>query len=123
MTHRCVRGVRLYLVAALSAAGLLGCDGNPLVQRWGQLGCTRNLGQDENRVLTVSKYLRIEPGMTYEQAVAVLNVPPECRPPDIDQVTRNAEVTLHWFTPNGARLILYLRGKVVTRKWATGLRE
>jgi hypothetical protein len=123
MSHSYVRVTRLCLVAALPAVGLLGCNWNPLDRGFSQLMYSRNLDQDENRVMTVSKYLRIEPGMTYDQVIAILDVPPAYRPPNIDQVARNADVTLTWFTASGAKLRLHLRGKVVTDKWAVGLQE
>ena len=78
---------------------------------------TRNVGQDEGKVLTIAKYERIKAGMTYRELITLLNVPPEHQPEDIEDLESRTAVSLTWFTAAGPRLTVILRkGKVIEKR-------
>ena len=83
-----------------------------------------NLFDDAANVLTLAKYEQIQPGMTYDQAIAILAVPENRQPPDMKYVGPQSDVELKWFGgPGDAQsLTIQMKGKIVTGKAQTGLK-
>jgi hypothetical protein len=87
------------------------------------LKSSQNLFDAAAEVLTLAKYEQIKPGMTYDELVAVLAIPDNKRPADIELVGPESDVELKWFGgPDDALSItVKMKGKVVTDKSQTGL--
>ena len=87
------------------------------------LNSRQNLFDEADRVLTLAKYEQIQPGMTYDDVIAALEIPESKRPSDIGLVGPDADVELTWFGgENDARSItVKLKGRVVVNKSQTGL--
>src|SRR5438067_569636 len=104
------------VVAAL-AVGLFGCGGNApssappaglgassaastpkFTVRVNNLRWNQNLHLQADRVLTPSNYAKIQPGMTYEEVIAILDLPPGPLRPDDDMkyVGPESDVELSW---------------------------
>jgi hypothetical protein len=81
--------------------------------------------RESDRVFTLAKYEAIKPGMSYEEVIAVLEIPPGVLRPDDDMKSVGPEspVELTWFDgPKTERSItVKLRGKIVIEKAQTGL--
>ena len=80
-----------------------------------------HLFKDEQQILTLAKYEKIHPGMTYDELTAVLGLPADrWRPPDIEYVSVEGPVKLTLTAgadQNEARSITVdLKGKTVTGK-------
>lgn len=88
------------------------------------LSSSQNLFDAAGEVLTLEKYERIQPGMTYDQLLAVLDLPENKLPADMDLVGPESDVELKWFGgPNGSLSItVKLKGKTVIEKSQTGLK-
>lgn len=87
------------------------------------LTSSQNLFDAADQVLTLAKYEQIQPGMTYEQVVSVLEIPEHKRPADIDLVGPQSDVELKWFGGENGRtsITVKLKGKTVVSKSQTGL--
>lgn len=90
--------------------------------RWDQ---TFHDKRQADRVFTLAKYEAIKPGMTYEEVLAILEIPPGPLRPDDDMrwVGPESPVELTWF--GGAKkersITIKLRGKTVVEKAQSGL--
>jgi hypothetical protein len=82
-----------------------------------------NLFEDADKVLTLAKYEQIQPGMSYDQVVAILEIPEAKRPPDMELIGPESDVELKWFGgENDARSItIKLKGKTVVEVAHSGL--
>ncbi len=147
MDLRMVRRVCLPLAAALLLACLSGCGANgpgprpstkgsgsptesPATKAGGSVNSMRwdqtfHDKREADRVFTLAKYEAIKPGMTYEEVIAVLAIPPGPLRPDDDMrwVGPESPVELSWFDgPKKERSItIKLRGKTVVEKAQSGL--
>jgi hypothetical protein len=88
---------------------------------------SQNLFEDEEQILTLAKYEKIQPGMTYDELTAVLGLPPDrWRPPDIDRVSPESPVELTWFGGADQKkersITVKLKGKTVVGKSQKGLK-
>ena len=88
------------------------------------LSSSQNLFDAASDVLTLEKYDRIQPGMTYDQLLAVLDLPEHKRPADMDLVGSESNVELKWFggSDDAISITVKLKGKTVTQKSQTGLK-
>jgi hypothetical protein len=87
------------------------------------MNSTQNLFNDADRSLTRSNYEKIEPGMTYEDVISVLQIPENRRPADMKWVGPESDVELTWTDKDAARSItVKLKGKSITDKTQIGLK-
>ena len=88
------------------------------------LSSSQNLFDAADEVLTLAKYEQIQPGMTYEQLISVLEIPENKRPDDIDLVGPESNVELKWFggENDATSITVNLKGKTVVNKSQTGLK-
>ncbi len=147
MELRMVRRVCLPFAAALLLACLSGCGASTTGARPSPAGSTSQTEppamkppgvvnsmrwdqtfhdpREADRVFTRAKYEAIKPGMTYEEAIAVLEIPSGPLRPDNDMrwVGPESPVELTWFSgPKKERSItIKLRGKTVVEKAQIGL--
>jgi hypothetical protein len=82
-----------------------------------------NLINAAEDVLTLEKYDRVQPGMTYDEVLTVLSIPENRRPPDMELIGPQSDVELKWFGgPGDAQSItVKMKGKVVIDKDQSGL--
>lgn len=81
--------------------------------------------EEAQRSLSKAKYDGIQNGMTYEELVAWLEIPPGVMRPDDDMkyVTEESSIALTWYDNDKKRSItVHLKGKKVVDKSQTGLR-
>jgi hypothetical protein len=86
-----------------------------------------HLSRDEEQILTLAKYEKIQSGMTYDELTAILGLPADrWRPPDMEYVAADAPMELTWTAvgdQNKERSItVHLKGKTVTGKSQNGLK-
>lgn len=88
-----------------------------------ELKSSQNLFESAEEILTLARYDLIKPGMTYEEVLAVLAIPENKRPDDMELVGPATGVELKWFGgPNDALSItVKMNGKTVIGKSHTGL--
>jgi hypothetical protein len=88
------------------------------------LSSSQNLFDAADEVLTLAKYEQIQPGMTYDQLVGVLEIPEGKCPTDIDLVGPQSDVELKWFggENDATSITVKLKGKTVVNKSQTGLK-
>jgi hypothetical protein len=113
--------IALLAVALVGLVFHTGCD-----SRYPEVNSYRNLAADENKVLTLAKYEKIQRGMTYAELIAILDVPHDPHLPDVmEDVGPRTFVSLTWYDasvpPKSKRITVHLRGKTVTDKWQVGL--
>jgi hypothetical protein len=105
---------------AVALVGLVfhtGCD-----SRYPEINASVNLAADENKVLTLAKFERIQPGMTYTELLALLDLPPDRRPLDLSDVRPRTLTSITWYDASHTKAIkVHLRGRVVIEKWQSGL--
>src|SRR5688572_17795618 len=84
---------------------------------------SRNLFDEAAGILTAAKFEQIQPGMTYEELLAVLEIPANKRPPDMELIGPETDVELKWVGGNDDDLSItvHMKGKTVIRKDQTGL--
>lgn len=87
------------------------------------LNSRQNLFDEADRVLTLAKYEQIQPGMTYDELIALLEIPEGKRPSDMELLGPDSDADLTWFGgENDAKSItVKLKGKAVVNKSQTGL--
>jgi len=88
------------------------------------LQSSQNLFEAASEVLTLEKYDRIQPGISYEELLAVLEIPENKRPADMDLVGPASNVQLKWFggSDDALSITVTLKGKTVIEKSQTGLK-
>jgi hypothetical protein len=85
-----------------------------------------DLSRDEQQILTLANYERIQPGMTYDELMAVLELPLDrWRPADIEYLAADSPVELTWNATgdrnNQRSITVKLKGKTVVSKSQKGL--
>jgi len=85
---------------------------------------SQNLYDQAEGILTAAKFEQIQPGMTYEEVLAVLEIPENRRPPDMELVGPEADVELKWVggTDDDMSITVKMKGKTVVGKDQTGLK-
>ena len=66
------------------------------------------------RRLTAAKFEQIRPGMTYEEVLAVLEIPEDRRPPDMELIGPESDVELKWVggtNDDDQSITVYMKGK------------
>jgi hypothetical protein len=83
---------------------------------------SQNLFDQAEGVLTAAKYQQIQPGMTYEEVLAVLEIPENRRPPDMELIGPDSDVELEWVggTDDDLSITVRMKGKMVVGKEQTG---
>lgn len=100
--------------------------GGPGIQL-NSLNWSKNLFKDADKYLTLAKYEKIQPGMTYKDVVTVLAIPPGIARPDeeMESVTPEAPVELTWHgganPEQGPSITVKFKGKAVVGKSQKGL--
>ena len=85
---------------------------------------SQNLFDEAEGILTAAKFEQIQPGMTYEELLAVLEIPENKRPPDMELIGPESDVELKWVggTDDHLSITVILKGKTVVSKAQTGLK-
>jgi hypothetical protein len=84
---------------------------------------TKNLFEAGDQILTREKFDRIKPGMTYEEAIVILEIPQTKLPDDMNLVEPESNVELNWHggANDDKSITLRLKGKKIVEKSQTGL--
>jgi hypothetical protein len=108
-----MQAVPLPMQAAMPADGSITVNS----MQWSQ-----NLFDQAEGILTKAKFEQIQPGMTYEEVLAVLEIPENRRPPDMELIGPESDVELKWVggTNDDLSITVYMKGKTVVRKDQTG---
>lgn len=83
-----------------------------------------NLFEGAAEILTLARYDLIQPGMTYDELLAVLAIPENKRPPDMELIGPASDVELKWFggPDDSLSITVKMKGKTVTQKSQSGLK-
>jgi hypothetical protein len=89
----------------------------------GSMKSSKSLFEAGDQILTREKYDQIEAGMTYEEAISILEIPQDKLPDDMNLIGPETDLELEWHggANDDKSITLKLQGKKIVKKSQTGL--